>query len=375
MNLSRDSLRIGIACFSSFGGSGVVATEIGMALGRRGHRVCFLSDKPPSRLDRNAPNVSFHEVALLDYPLVAHRSYALALTAKMIEVARAEKLDLLHVHYAIPHAVSAVMTKQILGASAPKVVSTLHGTDVTLVGTEHGFQPLTHFAVTASDAVTTPSRWLAETARANLGLAADLRIDVIPNFVDVTLFTPPAARDRPQSPALIHVSNFRPIKRVEDVVRIFAAVLATTPCRLELVGDGPDRPRVQALVQALGLDGNVRFRGEMDDLVDLYGASRVFLLPSESESFGLAALEAMACGVPVVASDVGGLPDVVADGETGFLAPVGDVPALAECARRLLIDDALHETMSRLARERAETCFSLGPAVDRYEAVYRRVLG
>lgn len=375
MNASRDSLRIGIACFSSFGGSGVVATEIGMALGRRGHRVCFLSDKQPARLDLNGANLSFHEVALLDYPLVAHRSYALALTAKMVEVTREEKLDLLHVHYAIPHAVSAVMTKQIMGASAPKVVTTLHGTDVTLVGTNHGFQPLTHFAVTASDAVTTPSRWLADMARTNLGLAADLGIDVIPNFVDVRLFAPPTRPDRRQPPSLIHVSNFRPIKRVGDVIRVFAAVLATTPCRLEMVGDGPDRPHAEALVRELGLDGQVRFRGEMDDLVDLYAASTVFLLPSESESFGLAALEAMACGVPVVASDVGGLPEVVADGETGFLAPVGDIAALAECTRRLLTDHALHQTMSRLARERAEKCFGLAPAVDRYEALYRRVLG
>lgn len=375
MTPSGDSLRIGIACFSSFGGSGVVATEIGMALGRRGHRVYVLSDQPPSRLDRQAPNVSFHEVALLDYPLVAHRSYALALTAKMIEVARTEQLQLLHVHYAIPHAVSAVLTKQILGASAPKVVTTLHGTDVTLVGTDHGFQPLTHFAVTSSDAVTTPSRWLADTARTSLGLAADLPIDVIPNFVDVRRFTPPARRDRPPSPTLIHVSNFRPIKRVEDVVRIFAAVLAATPCRLELVGDGPERPRAEALVRELGLDEHVRFRGEQDDLVELYGASRVFLLPSESESFGLAALEAMACGVPVVASNAGGLPDVVADGETGYLAPVGDVAAMAALARRVLVDDDLHQAMSHRARQRAESRFGLGPAVERYEAVYRRVLG
>lgn len=371
----RDSLRVGIACFSSFGGSGVVATEIGMALGRRGHRVCFLSDKPPSRLDLNTSNVSFHEVALLDYPLVAHRSFALALTAKMIEVSRTEKLDLLHVHYAVPHAISAVMAKQILGSDAPKVVTTLHGTDVTLVGADHGFAPLTHFAVASSDAVTAPSRWLAETARANLGLASDLRIDVIPNFVDPQQFAPPPKRERGRPPVLIHVSNFRPIKRVHDVVAVFAAVHRTAQCRLELVGDGPERSRAEALVRDLGLQDHVSFRGEMDDLVGLYGTSDVFLLPSESESFGLAALEAMACGVPVVASDVGGLPDVVADGETGFLLPMGNVAAMAEAATRLLTDDVLWADMSRLARERARTCFALDRAVDRYEATYRRVLG
>lgn len=375
MMTSRDSLRIGIACFSSFGGSGVVATEIGMALGRRGHRVCFLSDKPPRRLDLDAPNISFHPVALLDYPLVAHRSFALALTAKMIEVSRAEKLDLMHVHYAIPHAVSAVLAKQILGSDGPKVVTTLHGTDVTLVGADHGFAPLTHFAVASSDAVTSPSRWLAETARENLGLPSSLRIDVIANFVDAGRFCPPAQRERGRPPVLIHVSNFRPIKRVHDVVGVFAAVRKITPCRLELVGDGPERPRIEAEVRALGLEGEVSFRGEMDDLTNLYGSSDVFLLPSESESFGLAALEAMACGVPVVASDVGGLPDVVADGETGFLTPVGDVAAMAETTARLLMDDRRWAEMSRLARERARTCFGLDRSVDRYEAVYRRVLG
>jgi N-acetyl-alpha-D-glucosaminyl L-malate synthase BshA len=371
----RDSLRVGIACFSSFGGSGVVATEIGMALGRRGHRVCFMSDKPPHRLDLDAANVSFHEVALLDYPLVAHRSFALALTAKMIEVSRAEKLDLLHVHYAVPHAISAVMAKQILGSDAPKVVTTLHGTDVTLVGADHGFAPLTHFAVTSSDAVTTPSRWLAETARTNLGLASALRIDVIPNFVDPQQFFAPPRRVRNRPPVLIHVSNFRPIKRVHDVVGVFAAVHKTTPCRLELVGDGPERSRAESLVRDLGLQDHVSFRGERDDVASLYGGSDVFLLPSESESFGLAALEAMACGVPVVASDVGGLPDVVADGETGFLLPAGDVAAMAEATRRLLTDDVRWADMSRLARERARTCFTLDRAVDRYEATYRRVLG
>jgi L-malate glycosyltransferase len=297
------------------------------------------------------------------------------LTAKMIEVSRAEKLDLLHVHYAVPHAISAVMAKQILGSDAPKVVTTLHGTDVTLVGAEHGFAPLTHFAVASSDAVTAPSRWLAESARANLGLASDLRIDVIPNFVDPQQFSPPAKRERSRPPVLVHVSNFRPIKRIPDVVAIFAAVHKTLPCRLELVGDGPERPRVEALVRDLGLQAHVGFRGEMDDLAGLYGSSDVFLLPSESESFGLAALEAMACGVPVVASDVGGLPDVVADGETGFLLPMGDVAGMAEATGRLLRDDVLWADLSRLARERARTCFALDRAVDRYEATYRRVLG
>ncbi len=372
---SSESLRIGIACFSSFGGSGVVASEIGMALGRRGHRVCFLSDRPPARLDLACPNVSFHEVALLDYPLVAHQSYALALTAKMIELVHAEKLDLLHAHYALPHSVSAALAAQVLGANPPKLITTLHGTDVTLVDRAHGLLPLTRFAVAASDGITAPSRWLAETAYTNLGLDRTIPIEVIPNFVDTAAFVPPPFRTRHPPYILTHVSNFRPLKRVDLVIGVLAALNAKIPAELQLVGDGPERPRAQALVHELGLQDRVRFRGEIDDLLGIYQMSDVFLLPSATESFGLAALEAMACGVPVVASDVGGLPEVVADGETGFLTAAGDVAAMAEAVLRLASDGALHRRMSRLARERVEAGFRLAPAIDRYEALYRRVLG
>jgi N-acetyl-alpha-D-glucosaminyl L-malate synthase BshA len=379
----RSSLRIGVACFSSFGGSGVVATEIGMALGRRGHRVCFLSDKPPVRLDPTCPNVTYHQVASLDYPLLAERSYALALTAEMIEVACAERLDLFHLHYAVPHAVSAFLARQVLGTSSPKLVTTLHGTDVSLVGSNPKFQPLTEFVVRASDAITVPSQWLAEAAYQDLGLPRHVAIEVIPNFVDSEIFRPRDAHDdRAFSPrpaarlrVLTHVSNFRPLKRVEDVVRIFAAVRAEIPSRLDLVGEGPERPRVEALVKALGLQAHVRFLGERADLVEILQQSDLFLLPSQTESFGLAALEAMACGVPVVASDVGGVAEVVADGETGLLAALGDIPGMAGHARRLLTDEELHQRMAHAARHAAETRFRLDPAVDRYEATYRRVLG
>jgi N-acetyl-alpha-D-glucosaminyl L-malate synthase BshA len=380
---SRSSLRIGIACFSTFGGSGVVATEIGMALGRRGHRVCFLSDKPPVRLDLACPNVTYHEVEPLDYPLLAERSYALALTAKMIEVAGAEKLDLFHLHYAIPHAVSAFLARQVLGTSSPKIVTTLHGTDVSLVGSDPRFQPLIQFVVRSSDAITTPSRWLAEAAHQELGLARDVAIEVIPNFVDTEHFRPrdehsgvvarSGSSERPR--VLTHVSNFRPLKRVEDVVRIFAAVRAELPSRLDLVGEGPERQRIEDLVASLGLRDHVRFLGERGDLIATLQHSDLFLLPSQTESFGLAALEAMACGVPVVASDVGGVSEVVIDGETGFLSAAGDVAGMARHARRLLSDEDLRRRMSRAARRLAETQFRLAPAVDRYEAAYRRVLG
>jgi N-acetyl-alpha-D-glucosaminyl L-malate synthase BshA len=379
----RSSLRIGIACFSSFGGSGVVAAEIGMALGRRGHRVYFLSDKPPARLDPACPNVTYHAVEPLDYPLLAERSYALALSAKMIEVARAHKLDIFHLHYAIPHAVSAFLANQVLGAPSPKIVTTLHGTDVSMVGADPKFQPLTQFVVRQSDAITVPSQWLAEAAYQDLGLPRDMAIEVIPNFVDIDKFCPPDERAKPAATAgsamrprvLTHVSNFRPLKRLDDVVRIFAAVRAEIPSRLNLVGEGPERSRVEALVKSLGLADHVRFWGERGDLVEILQGSDVFLLPSETESFGLAALEAMACGVPVVASDVGGVSEVVADGETGFLAAVGDVASMAGHVRRLLSDETLRRRMSQAARHRAETCFRLVPAVDRYEAVYWRVLG
>jgi N-acetyl-alpha-D-glucosaminyl L-malate synthase BshA len=377
---SASSLRIGVVCFSTFGGSGVVATEVGMALGLRGHRVCFLSDKMPVRLPRTCPEVTFYAVDPIEHPLLADRSYALALASKMIEVARAEKLDLFHLHYAIPHAASAYLARQALGTASPKIVTTLHGTDVSLVGSDPRFQPLTQLVVRHSDAITAPSRWLAEAAHVELGLPRDVTIDVIPNFVDSEQFRPLAdeggcasgQQARPR--VLTHVSNFRPVKRVEDVVHIFATVRAEIPSRLDLVGDGPERARIEALVTSLGLRDHVRFLGERGDLIATLQQSDVFLLPSQTESFGLAALEAMACGVPVVATDVGGVSEVVADGETGFLAAVGDIAGMARHARRLLTDEDLRRRMSRAARHRAETQFRLAPAVDSYEAVYRRVL-
>jgi N-acetyl-alpha-D-glucosaminyl L-malate synthase BshA len=376
MTSSRPSLRIGVACFSTFGGSGVIASEIGMALGRRGHRVCFLSDKTPARLDLSSANVVFHEVALLDYPVLAHQSYALALTAKMIEVARTEELDLFHLHYAVPHAVSAFLARQVLGTNVPKILTTLHGTDVTQVGADPRFQPLTQFTVRASDGITSPSRWLAEEAYRNLGLARDVAIEVIPNFVDTDRFCLPAGtRRNPTRPrVLTHTSNFRPLKRVDDVVRIFAMVRNEIPALLQLVGDGPERPRIEAQVHSLGLSDHVRFLGDQVELVELLQGSDVFLLPSTTESFGLAALEAMACGVPVVASNVGGVSELVTDGEVGFLAPAGDVAAMAGHVLRLLTDDSLHRRLSQSARHRAESQFQLEPAADRYEAAYRRML-
>jgi N-acetyl-alpha-D-glucosaminyl L-malate synthase BshA len=373
--MSAIPLRIGVACFSTFGGSGVIASEIGMSMARRGHQVAFFSDKPPARLDLSCPNISFHAVAALDYPVPAQSSYALALAAEMIQVAQKERLDLLHVHYAVPHALAAYLARQVLGAAAPKVLVTLHGTDVTRIGADPKFSALTRFAVLAGDGITAPSRWLAEEAFRQLGLPHERDIEVIPNFVDTQRFCPARHEIAPAERVLVHVSNFRPLKRVDDVVRVFARVRGEVPARLHLVGDGPERPRVEALVHFLDLASDVTFFGERADVVKILQGSDVFLLPSETESFGLGALEAMACGVPVVASNVGGLPEVVWDGESGFLAPVGNVEEMAKHVRCLLTDVDLHARMSRAARSRAEAHFQLEPAVDRYQAAYRRIVG
>jgi N-acetyl-alpha-D-glucosaminyl L-malate synthase BshA len=378
------ALRIGIACFSTFGGSGVVAAEIGMSLARRGHGVWFIGDGVPGRVDRAQPNanIAFREVVVRELPPLRQGLYTLALASAMVEIARRERLDILHAHYAVPHAISAHLAREILtrdgdgaGAVAPRIVTTLHGTDITLVGVDPSFLPLTRFAILSSDALTVPSAWLKETTYRNLDIPRTVPIDVLPNFVDTTRFSPSSSSS--SSPRILtHVSNFRPLKRVGDVLRIFARLRAEldAPLQLRLVGDGPERPPAAALARELGVADDVRFLGERVDLPDVLRGSDLFLLPSQTESFGLAALEAMSCGVPVIASDVGGIPEVVAHGETGFLAPVGDLDAMAAAARCVLADGALAARLGRAARARAETLFPVEPAVDRYEALYRRVL-
>jgi N-acetyl-alpha-D-glucosaminyl L-malate synthase BshA len=296
------------------------------------------------------------------------------LAAEMIDVAQKERLDLLHVHYAVPHAIGAYLARQVLGAAAPKVIVTLHGTDITRIGADPKFSSLVRFAVLACDGITAPSGWLAAEACGQLGLPRETSIEVIPNFVDTQRFRVVRRESTPAERILIHVSNFRPLKRIEDVVRIFARIRSEMPARLHLVGDGPERPRVEGLVNSLGLADDVKFFGEGADVAEVLRWSDVFLLPSDTESFGLGALEAMACGVPVVASNVGGLPEVVRHGETGFLAPVGDLEEMARQVRRLLTDADLHARMSHAARSRVEAHFQLEPAVDRYQAAYRRAI-
>jgi N-acetyl-alpha-D-glucosaminyl L-malate synthase BshA len=375
---TRDRLRVGVVCFSTFGGSGVVAAEIATSLAARGHAVHVFSDDVPGRLDPTQPNLTFHPVVPRAYPPLTHTLFPLALTSKIVEVSRREPLDLIHAHYALPHATSAYLARAVLAQEAPdatpKLVTTLHGTDITLVGSDASFLPLTRFSILASDAVTTPSAWLAAATHDKLDVPPDFAIDVVPNFVDTDRFSPGPTSTPAPSPTLIHVSNFRPLKRVDDVVRIFARVRAAGPARLRLIGDGPERPRIEAQIAALGLTAEVEFLGERIDLPKVLRDGALFLLPSETESFGLAALEAMACGLPVVATAVGGLQEVIVDGETGFLRPVGDVESMAGCARRLLDDEALRRTMATAARRRAETQFRVEPAVDRYLEIYRRVI-
>lgn len=388
-----EPLNVGIICYPTYGGSGIIATEIGAALAARGHRVHVVSYDVPARWEARAANLFFHAVEVRDYPLFPHAQYALALASRLVDVARWERLDLLHVHYAVPHATSAYLARQVLGPGAPKVITTLHGTDITLVGSDPTYLPITRFSILASDLVTAPSEYLRAASRERLDLPAEAPIEVIPNFVDTARFAPAARRDRARlcplfsragaaaqalcdaSRVLVHISNFRALKRVGDVVEVFARVAAQTPAVLVMVGDGPDRVAAEARVRERGLAERVTFVGKQENFVDWLPHADAFLLPSETESFGLAALEALSCGVPVVASAVGGLPEVVADGECGFLHPVGAVADMAASVLRLFTDGALHARLAAAARARALARFRMEPAIDRYEAAYRRVLG
>ena len=380
-------LHIGITCYPTLGGSGIVGTEIGLAMAARGHQVHFVCYDTPRRFEPR-DGVFFHDVVVPDYPVFHREPYALALASKLVEVSRWERLDLIHVHYALPHATSAFLARSVLGAEAPKVITTVHGTDVTLVGLDASYRPITRFSLEASDAVTAPSQFLRRVTRDSLGFDNGDDIEVIPNFVDASRFVPAPHSDerlarlfgdedelQPDAPTLMHVSNFRPVKRTWDVIEIFARVCASGhPARLVLVGDGPDRSRAEGRVRELGLAASVRFLGRMTRFIDILQQADVFLLPSETESFGLAALEAMSCGVPVVASAVGGLPEVIEHGRTGLLAPVGDVEAHAAAVCALLDDPPRRAALGRAARQTAAERFALEPAIDRYEALYRRVL-
>ncbi|MCU0452223.1 MAG: N-acetyl-alpha-D-glucosaminyl L-malate synthase BshA [Bacteroidetes bacterium] len=370
-------MKIGITCYPTYGGSGVVATELGKALAKRGHQVHFISYAMPMRLSGFLENLFYHEVEMSSYPLFDFPLYTLALASKMVEVTQYEKLDVLHCHYAIPHAASAFLAKEILQSTKPKVITTLHGTDITLVGLEPSFLPVVKFAIERSDGVTAVSRFLREKTLTNYGIAKD--IEVIPNFVDTTVYRRVPAdhiRQRYSHPGdriLMHTSNFRAVKRVQDVIKTFAEVRKKVPSTLLLIGDGPDRSTCELLSRELGLQDSVRFLGKQVELVELLSSGDLFLMPSQSESFGLSALEAMACGVPVISSSVGGLPELQLHGQTGFIAEIGDIDRMAKYAIDLLLNPAKHQVFAEAARLRAAE-FDSSRIVALYEQYYERIL-
>lgn len=367
-------MRIGISCYSTFGGSGVVATEVGKALAARGHEVHLLSPSVPPRLVGFEDRIFFHEVTASPYPLFENAPYSIALASKMADVAAHHGLEIMHAHYAIPHASAALLARMALEGKL-KVVTTLHGTDITVVGSDPSYLSMVRLAIRESDAVTSVSEYLKqETYRT---FKVPRAIDVIPNFVTAPTGPVPECRKwlAPCTASILtHISNFRPVKRVLDVMRIFERVRQEHPARLVMVGDGPDRAEAEAYARDRGFQDEVRFTGKQLDIDTVLACSDIFLLPSATESFGLAALEAMAHRVPVVASRVGGLPEVVRHGVDGYLEPLGDVEAMAQDVLTLLRDCGLRKQLGQSAQKRALTTFDEGPVVDQYEAVYERVL-
>ncbi|MEG6512816.1 N-acetyl-alpha-D-glucosaminyl L-malate synthase BshA [Desulforamulus ruminis] len=370
-------MKIGILCHSTYGGSGVVAAELGKKLAQRGHQIHFVTVGRPFRLPSYQPNVFVHEVDAFHHPLFEVPPYFLSQVGKTVEVARCYGLDLLHAHYAMPHAIGAHLAREILGRELP-VITTLHGTDTSLVGAHAGFYEITRHGLEKSDVVTVVSNFLAQQTRDTFHFQGSL--PVVYNFVDLEVFKPRQDSIRStlagQNEALlVHVSNFRPLKRVLDVIETFHLVRQKRPARLVLVGDGPDMPLAQSKAIELGLIGDIVFLGRQDAVAPVIAASDVMLLPSCCESFGLAALEALACGVPVVATASCGIPEVVEKDRVGFLTAVGDVPAMARYTLKLLEDKALHQTMSTRAREYAVTRFNADHWVEKYEEIYQSVMG
>jgi N-acetyl-alpha-D-glucosaminyl L-malate synthase BshA len=370
-------LKIGITCYPTFGGSGVVATELGLALARGGDDVHFISYALPSRLNLMHDHVHFHEVTVTSYPLFdPYPPYALALATKMAEVAAYEKLEVLHVHYAIPHAISAFLAKQIMHSEL-KFITTLHGTDITLVGRDESYLPITKFGIEASDGVTAVSQWLKDETAVNF--STDKAIEVIPNFVDPDRFHHDRGNlfhlfDVIDDKLLCHVSNFRPVKRIMDVLAVFERVAQKVPSRLIMVGDGPDRSKAEAYCRDHHLRDRVFFLGNVPNLEEVVGSADVFLLPSEAESFGMAALEAMASEVPVIGTRSGGMPEVVVDGESGYLFSVGDIAGMSDCAVEILSDENLRRKLGRRGREVAVERFDERKIVPLYRQFYERVI-
>jgi N-acetyl-alpha-D-glucosaminyl L-malate synthase BshA len=369
-----------MVCYPTYGGSGVLATELGQELARRGHSVHFITYAQPMRLDRFQDNIFYHEVETPSYPLLEFNLYTLALAGKILDVAKYEQLDVVHVHYAIPHAISAHLAQEISAASHPfALVTTLHGTDITLVGMEPTFHPLVKYSLEKSDAVTAVSGFLQEKTRQSFG--ADLIIQSIPNFVDTTLYTRSASENLERRLRcddewiLMHVSNFRPVKRVQDCIRILAEVRKKLPARLVFVGDGPERSEAERLTRELGVEDHVTFLGKQSALPEILSVADIFLLPSQQESFGLSALEAMSCSVPVIATNIGGIPEVVQHDETGYIAELGDVQRMAKYCVELLSNPKKLSAFRANARRRAVEKFDIAKIVPMYENVYESVTG
>ena len=372
-------MKIGITCYPTYGGSGVIATELGKALALKGHEVHFISYAMPFRLNQYVENIFFHEVEMSSYPLFEFPLYSLSLTSKMVEVAGYENLDLLHVHYAIPHATSAYLAREILkGKKDLKIITTLHGTDITLVGLEPSFLHLVKFSIEQSDGVTAVSRHLKEKTLTNYDINKE--IEVIPNFVDTNYYKPDESctlrkRFAPNGEKImVHTSNFRVVKRVSDTIRVLELVRKEVNAKLVLVGDGPERSDCERLCRELGLENAVIFLGKQEGLVDILNASDLFIIPSQSESFGLSALEAMACGLPVISSSVGGLPELVKHNETGFISEIGDIERMAKYSIDLLTNEKKYQLFSKASRDRAVNSFEITNILPQYEDYYKKVL-
>lgn len=378
-------MKIIITCYPTYGGSGVVATELGKALAMRGHEIHFISYALPMRLQGFVSNIYYHEVESFTYPLFDNPMYTLTLTSKIVEVVKMNDIDLVHAHYAIPHAVSAFLSKDILRNEKKykkdlKIITTLHGTDITLIGLEPSFLPLMKYSIEKSDGVTAVSNFLKE--KTITSYQVEKNIEVIPNFIDLNKFKRISDKENScfkkkyapdNEKILMHTSNFRPLKRVQDVVKIFAEVYKKVPSKLLLIGDGPERSDTERLVREMDLTEKVIFMGKQDALVELLSIADLFIMPSQSESFGLSALEAMSCGVPVISSSIGGLPELNVHGESGYIAEIGDVDRMAKYAVDLLTNEKKYQLFSKQARERAEK-FSEDNIVPMYENYYEKVL-
>ncbi len=374
-------MNIGITCYPTYGGSGVVATELGIELAARGHQVHFITYSQPIRLTEPQPNIHYHEVEVSRYPLFEYPPYDLALATRMAEVAELYQLDLLHVHYAIPHSVSALLARQMLESTGRKLpfVTTLHGTDITLVGQDHSYLPITRFSIEQSDGVTSISRYLREVTIREFEVKNS--IAVIPNFVNCDVYRRDRKRDerrrefaRDDERVLVHLSNFRPVKRVEDVIEIFDRVNAVVPSKLLMIGDGPDRSKAEWLAMKKHIHDRVLFLGKQDRVHEKLAVADIMLLPSQLESFGLAALEAMACEVIPIATNAGGLPEVIDHGRTGFMADVGDVDTMAAHAIDVLSDPKKLKDISYRARVMAQSRYCATKIIPIYEDFYKQVV-